>query len=99
VHSGSAGLRNVGSYSGLYLHRLGGKVVAVTDVFGGIYNKDGIDVEKLMEHVKKTGSVVNFPGTTSINNEQLLSLDVDILALCALENQITADNADTIKAK
>jgi len=52
-----------------------------------------------MEHVKKTGSVVNFPGTTSINNEQLLSLDVDILALCALENQITADNADSIKAK
>jgi len=93
------GFGNVGSYSGLYLHRLGGKVVAVTDVFGGIYNKDGIDVEKLMEHVKKTGSVVNFPGTTSINNEQLLSLDVDILALCALENQITADNADSIKAK
>jgi len=93
------GFGNVGSYSGLYLHRLGGKVIAVTDVFGGIYNKDGIDIEKLMEHVKKTGSVVNFPGTTSINNEQLLSLDVDILALCALENQITADNADTIKAK
>jgi len=64
------GFGNVGSYSGLYLHRLGGKVVAVTDVFGGIYNKDGIDVEKLMEHVKKTGSVVNFlaPRPLIMNN-------------------------------
>lgn len=68
-------------------------------MYGGIYNKDGIDVEKLLEHVNKTGTVCNFEGTTSITNEELLTMEVDILALAALENQITSANAPDVKAK
>ncbi|SFE22453.1 glutamate dehydrogenase (NAD) [Thermoanaerobacter thermohydrosulfuricus] len=93
------GFGNVGSYTALNLHRLGAKIVAVSDVYGGIYNKDGIDVEKLVEHVNKTGTVCNFEGTTSITNEELLTMNVDILALAALENQITSANAPDVKAK
>lgn len=93
------GFGNVGSYTALNLQKLGAKVIAVCDVYGGIFNKNGINIEKLVEHVKNTGTVCNFEGATSITNEELLTLNVDILALAALENQITYENADNVKAK
>lgn len=93
------GFGNVGSYSALNLQRLGTRIIAVSDVNGGIYNKNGIDVVKLIEYVNNTGSVCGFKDTTSITNEELLELDADILVLAALENQITSLNADLIKAK
>lgn len=75
------------------------KIVAVSDSKGGIYCKDGIDIEKLIEVKKKTGSVINYEGCEKITNEQLLELDVGILIPAAIEGVITKQNADKIKAK
>jgi glutamate dehydrogenase (NAD(P)+) len=90
--------------AGQFAHKLvtemfGAKVVAVSDSKGGIYSEKGLDFEKVLEHKEKTGSVVNFPGTKNITNEELLELKVDVLIPAALENQITGKNADKIKAK
>lgn len=93
------GFGNVGSYSALNLQRLGAKIIAICDVKGGIYNKEGIDVDKLIDYVKENGSVVGFENTEPITNEELLELETDILVPAALENQITSDNAESIKAK
>ena len=76
------------------------KIVAVSDSKGGIYNSEGLDIEKVIETKKKKGSVTKFSeGVKNITNEELLELDVDILIPAALENQITKENADKIKAK
>ena len=75
------------------------KVVAVSDTKSGIYSEKGINFDALMEHKKKTGSVANFPGTKNITNEELLELNVDVLIPAAIENQLTAKNADKVKAK
>ena len=77
----------------------GAKVVAVSDSRGGIYNPDGLDPELVLEHKRKTGSVVGYPGAQEISNPELLELDVDILVPAAIENVITGQNADRIKAK
>lgn len=93
------GFGNVGSYAGIYLQRLGAKIVGVVDAYGGIYNENGIDAEKLAQHVARTGSVKDFENTVPLTNEELFTMDVDILVPAALENQITAENAPKIKAK
>lgn len=79
----------------------GSKVVAISDSQGGIYNKDGLDLELACSIKKDTCTVVNFPKeeTVKITNEELLELDVDILISAALENVITKENAPNIKAK
>ncbi len=93
------GFGNVGSFAHkLIIEVLGVKVVAISDQYGGIYNADGIDYDALRAHVDKTGKVIKMEGTTSINNEDLLELDVDILVPGAIENQLTAVNANNIKA-
>jgi glutamate dehydrogenase/leucine dehydrogenase len=74
-------------------------LIAASDSRGGIYNKNGIDVAELRKHKEKTGSVVEFPGTNSISNEELLETECTILIPAALENQITAKNAGRVKAK
>jgi len=78
---------------------LGLKVVAVSDSRGGIYQPDGLDPEAVIAHKRETGSVIGFPGAESITNAELLELDVVVLVPAALENQITAANADNIKAR
>ncbi|MGC8515624.1 MAG: Glu/Leu/Phe/Val family dehydrogenase [Thermoplasmata archaeon] len=75
------------------------KVVAVSDTKSGIYSEKGINFDALVEHKKKTGSVANFPGSKNITNEELLQLNVDVLIPAAIENQLTAKNADKVKAK
>ncbi|MCL5411163.1 MAG: Glu/Leu/Phe/Val dehydrogenase [Patescibacteria group bacterium] len=75
------------------------QVVAVSDSRGGIVSGAGLDYDKVMGHKKETGSVVGFVGTKEITNEDLLELDVDILIPSALENQITKENVDKIKAR
>lgn len=77
----------------------GSKVVAVSDSKGGIYSGDGLDFEKLKNAKGKEGSVQDYEGAQKISNEELLELDVDVLIPAAIENQITASNADNIKAK
>lgn len=94
------GYGNVGYYAAYLVKSiLGCKIVAISDSKGGIYKKEGLDPEAVREHKAKTGSVINFPGTESITNEELLELDVDILIPAALENVITEKNAAKIKAK
>jgi glutamate dehydrogenase (NAD(P)+) len=78
---------------------LGQKIIAVSDSRGGIINEDGLDFEAVRDFKFETGTVVGFPGAREITNEALLELDVDVLYPSALENVITAKNADRIKAK
>jgi len=93
------GFGNVGSVSADLLAKIGAKVVAVTDWKGGVYNVNGLDVPKMLEYTREKKTIDDFPGGEPIDNEQLFSLDVDVLVPAALENQITVDNADAIKAK
>ncbi len=94
------GYGNAGYYAA-YLAKIlfGSKIVAVSDSKGGIFSKEGLDPKAVLEHKAKTGSVINFPNTKPISNEQLLELEVDILIPAALENVITEKNAPNIKAK
>jgi glutamate dehydrogenase (NAD(P)+) len=74
-------------------------IVAASDSRGGVYKPDGLNPYQLVEHKAQTGSVVGFPGTRAISNEELLELDVTILIPAALENVITGANAGQIKAR
>lgn len=95
------GFGNAGQFAAtLHKEILGsGKLVAVSDSGGGVYNKNGLDPQKLVHHKRETGRVGGFPGAEPISNEALLELDVDILYPSALENAITGDNAERIKAR
>jgi len=94
------GFGNAGSFAAsLATSLLGCKIIAVSDSKGGILNKAGLDVEAVIKHKEKTGSVVNFPKSESISNEKLLELDVVLLIPSALEGVITDKNASNIKAK
>ncbi|MFQ5905903.1 MAG: Glu/Leu/Phe/Val dehydrogenase [bacterium] len=94
------GYGNAGSFAAvLSKELLGNKIVAVSDSKGGIFNEKGLDPISVLEHKKKTGSVVDFPGTKPISNEEILELQVDVLWPSALENVITSRNASRVKAK
>lgn len=93
------GFGNAGQYSAQFLEEQGAKVIAVSDSNGGVSNKDGIQVGALRKHKEKKGSVVGFPGTRPISNEDLVEMECTILVPAALENQITSKNAGKIKAK
>jgi glutamate dehydrogenase/leucine dehydrogenase len=93
------GFGNVGSCIAKLVHQVGCKIIAVTDIFGGIQNEKGIDPSALEKQVAQTGSIVNFPETEPIDNESLISLPCDILIPAAVEGQIHKDNANNVKAK
>ncbi|MGQ9565878.1 MAG: Glu/Leu/Phe/Val family dehydrogenase [Candidatus Bathyarchaeales archaeon] len=93
------GYGNVGYHAARLLHEIGCKIIAVSDSRGGVYNPNGLDPVKVLEHKDKTGSVVDYPGSSLLTNEQILELECDILVPAALENQITESNAAKIKAK
>ncbi len=93
------GFGNAGQFIAKILGEAGARLIAVSDSKGGVINRDGLNPEKLIEHKLKNGTVVDFPGASSISNKELLELDVDILCPSALENQLTAENADRVKAK
>ncbi|WP_125666145.1 Glu/Leu/Phe/Val family dehydrogenase [Paenibacillus baekrokdamisoli] len=92
------GFGNAGSYLAKFMHEAGAKVIGISDVNAALYNEKGLDIEDLMERRDSFGTVTNLFKDT-ITNEELLSLDCDILVPAAIENQITADNADKIRAK
>jgi glutamate dehydrogenase (NAD(P)+) len=96
---GVQGFGNVGSVSADLLSKLGARIVAVTDWKGGVHNPAGLDITQMIEYAKQHKTIEGFPGGDPIENDQLFSLDVDVLVPAALENQITAENASTIKAK
>ncbi|MCW3490506.1 Glu/Leu/Phe/Val family dehydrogenase [Dethiobacter alkaliphilus] len=93
------GFGNVGYYTALFLEDMGTTVIAVTDSGGGAYNQAGLDVEALMAFKKETGSVKGFPESEDIESDALFALDCDIIAPCAMENQITKDVACNVQAK
>jgi glutamate dehydrogenase (NAD(P)+) len=93
------GFGNAGQYSAQFLEEQGAKVIAVSDSNGGVSNKDGIQVGALRKHKEKKRSVLGFPGTRPISNEDLVEMECTILVPAALENQITSKNAGKIKAK
>jgi glutamate dehydrogenase len=93
------GFGNAGSFMAKILSDMGYKIVAVSDSKGGVVSNNGLDVAALSEHKKNTGSVIEFAGTESISNEDILTMDVDVIVPSALENVITSENAGDIKAK
>lgn len=93
------GFGNVGSISAKLLAMQGMKVLAISDVTGGYYNPEGIDIEAAIAYRDSNGGTLEGFKAERITNEQLLELDVTVLVPAAMENQITADNADRIKAK
>lgn len=93
------GFGNVGQYAAILAADLGAKVVAVSDVSGGIYNPEGLRVDDVIEYLKDKKFVKGFPDSQPISNEELLELNVDVLAPCALSGVITHKNAPKVKAK
>ena len=93
------GFGNVGSVTAYSLARYGAKVIAVSDVRGGIYNKNGLDLQKLEKFLAENRTVVGFPDAEPVSNEQLLLIPCDILVPAALEQQITGENAVKIKCR
>lgn len=93
------GFGNVGSSTAVNIQKLGGKVIAVAEWNGVIYNENGIDACKLAEYMKANRSILGFPGTKEISTDEFWSLPVDILIPAALENVITLNNVDKIQAK
>jgi glutamate dehydrogenase (NAD(P)+) len=93
------GFGNVGSWASRFLHERGGRVVAVSDAHGGVRDPEGLDIPKLIEHVKATKSVAGFTGTDAITNEELLMSDVDVLVPAALGGVITEANAKAVRAR
>ena len=93
------GYGNVGAISAYLLQDQGAKIVAVSDSRGGIFQADGMDARDVMRYKAETGSVVGYPNTEAISNEDLLALDCDVLVPAALEEAIHAGNADQVKAQ
>ncbi|HEX6133928.1 MAG TPA: Glu/Leu/Phe/Val dehydrogenase [Longimicrobiales bacterium] len=93
------GFGNVGSVAARLLEEEGLTVVAISDKSGGVYNPNGIYVSDALEYIRKNRFLEGFPNGEPITNEQLLEIDCDVLAPCALENVITRRNAGNIKAK
>ena len=94
------GFGNVGYHTGYYAHKAGAKIVAVSTVDVAIYNENGLDMEALFKEYQTNGFITNKAGYgKEIRNAELLALDVDVLAPCALENQLTSENAGKVRAK
>ena len=94
------GFGNVGHhFARLMRDEQGSKIVAVSDSKGGIMSEKGLDPKEVLAFKNKTGTVVGYPGTRKVTNEEILELDVDILAPCALEGVLTSENAPRVKAK
>jgi Glutamate dehydrogenase/leucine dehydrogenase len=93
------GFGNVGSFVARFLHDAGGKVIAISDLNGAIFNKSGIDVSALMTYSQANGTVVGFPGAEAMNRDELLAVECDILIPAALGGVLTMDNAADVKAK
>lgn len=93
------GIGQVGSVVASSLTQAGFTVVAISDSTGGVYNKDGLNLDDLTQYVEKNGSMKGFTGAQHVTNEELLELECEILAPCAVSNVITAANASKLKCK
>jgi len=93
------GFGNVGSNAARLMHNAGYKIIGIAEYDGGLYNKNGIEINALAEHKAKTGSVTGFKGAEAADPHELLVSDCDVLVPAATENVITTRNADKIKAR
>ena len=93
------GFGNVGGIAAAELHALGAKVIAVSDMSGGVYSEDGLDIPEVLEHVGTHRLLEGCPLGAPLTNEELLELDCDVLVLAAREDQITAENAPRVRAR
>jgi glutamate dehydrogenase (NAD(P)+) len=93
------GFGNVGSFFAKFAAEAGAKVIAVTDSTGGIHNTNGVDVAAAFAHKRGGGSLSELKGGDAITNDELVTLDCDVFAPCALEQVVTEENADAVKAK
>ena len=93
------GFGNVGSWAARLVGETGCRVVAVSDVRGGVYRGDGLDVQALFDHAGQARTVVGAPGTEELDNAALLELDVDVLIPAALDRVINRANADRVRAR
>lgn len=93
------GFGKVGGPAAYLAQERGAKVIAVSDVSGGVYNPRGLDLTALRTHVTAQGSVAGFSQGEPVSNADLLELDCEVLMPCAMENQITVANAERIRAK
>lgn len=92
------GFGNVGSWTAKLFCDAGLKVIALSDVYGAIFKEDGFDCYDVDAYVKKTGSVIGYPGSKAISNAELLAMEVTVLAPCAIELQLTMENAAAVQA-
>ena len=93
------GFGNVGGISARLLHELGCRVVGLSDIKGGVYNPNGIDVHQALHHSNEHGTLRGMPNTEAVTNAELLELPCDALIPAALENQLTGRNASRVKAR
>lgn len=93
------GFGNVGSNAARLMHNAGYKIIGIAEYDGGLYNKNGIDINALVEHQAKAGTINGFKGAEPADPHQLLIADCDVLVPAATENVITTRNADKIKAR
>ncbi|HSF32051.1 MAG TPA: Glu/Leu/Phe/Val dehydrogenase [Candidatus Tectomicrobia bacterium] len=93
------GFGNVGSVAAALMNELGSRVIAVSDVQGGVHHDNGLDIPKLLKHLQERKTVVGFPQAEAITNAELLSLPCEVLVPAALERQITEDNAGKIQCR
>jgi glutamate dehydrogenase (NAD(P)+) len=93
------GFGNVGSITARLLFEMGCKVVGLSDINGGVYNPNGIDVHQALHFSREHGSLTGLPGTEAVSNAELLTLNCDVLVPAALENQLTGRNASQVKAR
>jgi glutamate dehydrogenase (NAD(P)+) len=93
------GFGNVGTFTAQFLHAKGAKIVAITDQYGGISNREGLDIPALLQFAREHETVKGFPGGSSIGNDELLTSAVDVLIPAALGGVLTRDNARDVRAR
>ena len=93
------GFGNVGFHSAKFIHEGGGKIIAIAEWDGALYNQDGIDPFAVEAHRNKTGSIKGFPGAQDYDKYGAIEIECDVLVPAALENQINKDNVERIKCK
>ncbi|OGF67049.1 MAG: hypothetical protein A2Y62_10905 [Candidatus Fischerbacteria bacterium RBG_13_37_8] len=93
------GFGNVGSIAAYLLDQIGCKIIAVSDIFNGIYNENGLNIDDVMKYLKEHKKLEGYPKAAKVSNQELLEISCDFLIPAAVENQITIGNADRIKAK
>src|SRR5260370_931539 len=93
------GFGNVGSNAAQLMYQDGYKIIGIIEINGSLHNRNGINIDELIEYKKKNNTIVGFPGAGAADGAELMTTECDILAPCATENVITSKNADRIKCK